>query len=45
MVVPGRVKVKNGCFEASSRVDSVERLVVIRKNDDLDITIYVKKKM
>jgi len=42
--MPGRVKVKIGGFEASSRTDSVERVVVIRKNDDLDILIYVKKK-
>jgi len=35
--MPGRVKVKIGCFGASSCTDGVERVVVIRKNDDLDI--------
>ncbi len=41
----GRVNVKVGCFEAESRINSVDRVVEIRKNDDLDIVIYVKKKM
>jgi len=44
-VMPGRIDVKIGCFGAGSCIKSVERVVVIRKNDDLDILIYIKKKM
>jgi len=43
--MPGRIDVKIGCFGAGSRIESVERVVVIRKIDDLDILIYVKEKM
>lgn len=39
------VKVKIGCFGTSSLIDSVERVEETWRNDDLDILIYVKKKM
>lgn len=43
--MPGRVDLKIGCFGADSRTDSVERVVVVRENNDLDIVIYIKTVM